>query len=448
MDILIQATADPSKGEALFHAIHQGKIRTVSNIIDGGCDVNVRNANKRTPLMQAVFVTKDDVRTHIVRMLLGKGCDVNAQDEDGRTALMLAAFEPNRDDVVRRVISTGKCDPNLKDFKGDSALIHAVYGGNASVIRILVNSAHTKGLINVNITNIDKLNPLKLAFKLRQEECCKVLIEEGGAKTSAVKDRERIGPNMLQSNEFSNTEFPVMESTPGRKPLNDPFMELLASTSGYEMHTDNDPNIEDRKTNKRPRKKRSKKSTVKDEGDGDSLLGFNLLNPVESTSRSTVTFALDPLISRSNTLTCLTDSRMDSHTPRSTYSRNIRLTPINSTFELTPRTPKPPVTPETGAQVGKRNTSATLWPAASEECDRVTPVENLFTERDKKAKARRKKKKVRARLSPLNSGHKNQAPPADDSGVTPRGSLLPAIPTNGRKINLVGTPEIYKNMDS
>ena len=59
----------------------------------------------------------------------------------------------NREDVVRKIISSGDCDPNIEDLRGDTALMHAVYGDNPAAIRIMVNSAYTKNIIHVNKQN-------------------------------------------------------------------------------------------------------------------------------------------------------------------------------------------------------------------------------------------------------------------------------------------------------
>ena len=50
----------------------------------------------QTPLMKAVYISKPDLRLHVVRLLLSKKCKVNVQDQWGQTALMIAAFEKDR----------------------------------------------------------------------------------------------------------------------------------------------------------------------------------------------------------------------------------------------------------------------------------------------------------------------------------------------------------------
>ena len=46
--------------------------------------------------MKAVYISKPDLRLHVVRLLLSKKCNVNVQDQWGQTALMIAAFEKDR----------------------------------------------------------------------------------------------------------------------------------------------------------------------------------------------------------------------------------------------------------------------------------------------------------------------------------------------------------------
>ena len=60
----------------------------------------------QTPLMKAVYISKPDLRLHVVRLLLGKKCKVNVQDQWGQTALMIAAFEKDR-----LVFFLGTCFP-------------------------------------------------------------------------------------------------------------------------------------------------------------------------------------------------------------------------------------------------------------------------------------------------------------------------------------------------
>ena len=177
---------------ALFKAIASGKVRMVVSLLEAGCDVNVTDENQQSPLTRAIFLSREDVRGTIIRQLLLHNPDVNLQDNTGRTALMHACFELDREDVVRLLIRTGRCDPNMTDENGNNCLFHAIWSGNFPAIRILVNSTFTKHILDVNSTNYDGVTPIALAWRLKQHECCKVLVNEGGVDISNIKEKERL----------------------------------------------------------------------------------------------------------------------------------------------------------------------------------------------------------------------------------------------------------------
>lgn len=183
---------ETSDSTALFRAVTHGKVRSVTSLLESGVSVNIQDELLQTPLIKALSIQKDDVRTHIVRLLLNHGAIVDTQDVKGKTALMYAAQGHGRENIVRLLIRTGTCDPNLQDEEGNTALIYASSTGNASVIRILVNSAFTKHKINVNQTNSNGMSPLLLAFKMRHAECCCVLINEGQANQALVPETEEL----------------------------------------------------------------------------------------------------------------------------------------------------------------------------------------------------------------------------------------------------------------
>ena len=228
----------------LFRAVRNGKVRQVAVLLEEGMNPNTRDDNQQTPLMQAVHIRKDDVRTHVVRLLLNQGSDVNAQDDEGRTVLMVAAHEPQREDVARRLVATGECNPNLVDRKGDTCLMYAVYGGNAGIIRILVNSSQTKMIIDVDKKNDDGINPLLLAYRLRQAECCKVLLEEGHADMNAVRDRAGL-LDMLQK-EYGGWNSPLKELKNFGQDSSVPSISLPMPVSWHQVRKiDNVPELSD-----------------------------------------------------------------------------------------------------------------------------------------------------------------------------------------------------------
>ncbi|MFC1835615.1 ankyrin repeat domain-containing protein [Thermodesulfobacteriota bacterium] len=107
-----------------------------------GADVNARNADGWTRLMEASF--NGDIRT--VKALLARGADVNAKDQDGWTALMLVggvvAVEviPEsaaiRVEIAKALLARG-ADVNAKNKDGLTALMLASKRGHGEVVKVL-----------------------------------------------------------------------------------------------------------------------------------------------------------------------------------------------------------------------------------------------------------------------------------------------------------------------
>lgn len=69
-------------------AVKEGEIVAVKELLDNGIDVNLRDENGMTALIQA----SSQGHTDIVRLLLERGAAVNARTKDGWSALMEAAL--------------------------------------------------------------------------------------------------------------------------------------------------------------------------------------------------------------------------------------------------------------------------------------------------------------------------------------------------------------------
>jgi ankyrin repeat protein len=69
----------------------------------------------------------DDGDTRVVEALLAKNADINARDAQGRTALMQAAA--NSTPAVLQALIQAKADLNTQDAKGETALMHVVEYG-------------------------------------------------------------------------------------------------------------------------------------------------------------------------------------------------------------------------------------------------------------------------------------------------------------------------------
>jgi hypothetical protein len=72
-----------SAQQSLFSACREGHVATVEEILRDGIEVDCRDANDCTPLMEAAVYGQSEV----VECLLSYGADVNAQDLIGANAL-------------------------------------------------------------------------------------------------------------------------------------------------------------------------------------------------------------------------------------------------------------------------------------------------------------------------------------------------------------------------
>jgi hypothetical protein len=133
----------------LHAAVENANIEIIQFLLDSGAKTNIRDFQKRTPLMmldgdatpeildllirygakvrlvdkekntalhRLVQNTSDDT---LIRLLINQGIDVNAVNKAGQTALMLAA-ENGNDESVKALLEAG-ADVNRKDREGKTA---------------------------------------------------------------------------------------------------------------------------------------------------------------------------------------------------------------------------------------------------------------------------------------------------------------------------------------
>lgn len=88
--------------ETAFSLSVYESLKIAELLLDYGANINYRNSDGKTPLMDAV----DRERHEIVDFLLSKDCDVNGHDNNGDTALITATVQGNFQ-LVKELLDRG-----------------------------------------------------------------------------------------------------------------------------------------------------------------------------------------------------------------------------------------------------------------------------------------------------------------------------------------------------
>jgi uncharacterized protein len=126
---------DEVGGTALRAASKRGHFEVVKVLVAGGVNVNAKDKEGETALIEAAYD-----HFEIVKTLLASGADVNARTRRGWTALMEAAVNDNFE-IVKALLDNG-ADINAQDIGGDTALNWASYKGSWGVKMVKFLKAH------------------------------------------------------------------------------------------------------------------------------------------------------------------------------------------------------------------------------------------------------------------------------------------------------------------
>lgn len=126
--ILAHGVARP--GQQLIEDAYRGSLDAVRLDLAHGADVNTKDKNGKTALMQSSSNAK------ISRLLVERGANVNAKDNNGETALMMAVQNKNID-VVNLLLTRG-ADATAKDKDGHTALEYAYLWGGGRMADLIL----------------------------------------------------------------------------------------------------------------------------------------------------------------------------------------------------------------------------------------------------------------------------------------------------------------------
>ncbi len=118
----------------LMDKVMHEEMTEAKDLVDGGVDINARNAYGWTALMHAARVGHEE----LVNLLLNHGADVNAQADDGWTALMRAAVKDH--EAIVKILLRHGARVDLRDEGKATALHWAGRKGHLVIIKALLDA--------------------------------------------------------------------------------------------------------------------------------------------------------------------------------------------------------------------------------------------------------------------------------------------------------------------
>jgi ankyrin repeat protein len=129
--------------EQLLQATQHADKQAVLTLLQQGADINVRDAQGRTPVMIATYQHNTDM----VKTLLDAGADVNIRDKDKANPLLHSAAMGWLD--ILQLAIDAHADTTLTNRHGGISIIPASERGHVEIVRALL----TRTNINVNHIN-------------------------------------------------------------------------------------------------------------------------------------------------------------------------------------------------------------------------------------------------------------------------------------------------------
>jgi ankyrin repeat protein len=134
----------PGPSNALEQALRNSHKEVVEVLVNAGAPVNpVTQSQYETPL----FGAGQSDNIEILRFLIRKGLKVDQKDKDGET--YLSSFGFFEADVAHELIKAG-ANPNARDRRGATALMHASAYGYEDVVRVLIENGADVNLTDYN----------------------------------------------------------------------------------------------------------------------------------------------------------------------------------------------------------------------------------------------------------------------------------------------------------
>ncbi|XP_053437329.1 putative ankyrin repeat domain-containing protein 19 [Nycticebus coucang] len=158
---------DKKKRSALHLACVRGYAKVSTMLIDKDCDLNIRDAEERTPLIKAVQCE----RPQCVTLLLERGADPNITDIHGNCALHYAAHSGNVE-ITTKLLEHGAAT-EIMNKKDTTPLFLALKETHSDVAELLI-----KHKANIHLVDGCRRTALMLAVLCNSESLVDLLLEQ------------------------------------------------------------------------------------------------------------------------------------------------------------------------------------------------------------------------------------------------------------------------------
>lgn len=153
----------------LSYAVWTGNVAVVKLLIKAGARPDSKDEIGGTPLSYAVCSEHKEM----IKVLLKEDTQVNL--EEISKELLFAAAKKGHEEVVRRLLDTGKTDLDARDNDGQTPLMLAARKGHGAVVKLLLAT----GKANVNAKNKDSWTPLSWATEEGSKDMAELLLKAG-----------------------------------------------------------------------------------------------------------------------------------------------------------------------------------------------------------------------------------------------------------------------------
>ena len=163
----------------LFEAAKTGNVVLLKKLIDAKADLNAKDSEGATPLMQVVA----HGHAEAVKLLVEAKADVNTKGPEGITALMVAAHEGQTEAV--KLLILGGADVNAKTTEGLTALMAAATKGQAEAVKQLILGGADVNA-KIKIPEVGMLNALDMAATNGNVEATRALLVAGATLNNNI----------------------------------------------------------------------------------------------------------------------------------------------------------------------------------------------------------------------------------------------------------------------